>query len=837
MIRKIILSLFSAVLAFAQVTPGGSPFGSGGGSLSSLAYTSPYTGTVATTQQVYNQRSVSVFDYMTPAQQADVLARTETLDVTAALIACFANVPANVSIIFPNGTYKISGSTPIVRTVNGDIIGTQDTLIDARGFTGGGGGGSSAVLQISGSRGTSYVQTTQMTEGDRSATVNSTLASSLTTGSVVQITTDTATGGNGTLWFTGQVSFFQGEFAEVEFVVNNTVYFKNGLRDTYAASAATISKINYVQTTISNLHMLGSNGYQGLTGPWLASTVYATNALVLSNGNIYSCNSGGTSGATFPTVGSGTQSDGTLTWTFVAQYQLQAGLEINYGKDVFIQGGEFDGFQWAGIQVNRCMGWHIENIDVMNYWYPSAIGYYGYGIQINTCQSGSIIGVRCQSITGCACGGWEPNRDMMVSDCYFSSASDTNRCMGSHGNVDGLLVTNCTLDGSCSFEGKNTIVSNCKINARYPFVYDSDITNATSTGWPAGAGTSFTLLNCDFYEENFYTGSNEFIQFLIGGYMDRMTIRGNRFWGGAGITSPAFINVGTEPVGGVTQGTITEFEIDDNTAVTTNSGSMNFLIATSASLPFYMTNLRIRRNTVTMPAGPLIYISTNSSASYVDVLNNIFTESTSNASSIKLGNWTAAAPAPLQIRFNGNSLLNASNYYYPIALTAQQNVEAVGNTTQNFTSSNTWNIVAPNVLFRDNFKLGASAADYLGGRYYYASGPTYNVETFAAATPVSGLWAVGDKVWSTAVTSTTSPGWVCTTAGYGYKGAWTTSTSYTMGQYVYNGSNTYMATTSGTSGATAPTWTTNVPTTDGGVLWLYIAASTTAAVWTAMPVL
>ena len=53
-----------------------------------------------------------------------------------------------------------------------------------------------------------------------------------------------------------------------------------------------------------------------------------------------------------------------------------------------------------------------------------------------------------------------------------------------------------------------------------------------------------------------------------------------------------------------------------------------------------------------------------------------------------------------------------------------------------------------------------------------------NVMAWGSATPIGarvagpgGNWAVGDIIWNTGVTSTTSPGWVCTTAGA--PGTWT----------------------------------------------------------------
>jgi hypothetical protein len=44
---------------------------------------------------------------------------------------------------------------------------------------------------------------------------------------------------------------------------------------------------------------------------------------------------------------------------------------------------------------------------------------------------------------------------------------------------------------------------------------------------------------------------------------------------------------------------------------------------------------------------------------------------------------------------------------------------------------------------------------------------------YASAAPSSATnsWFVGDKVWNTSVTASTTPGWVCTTAGT--PGTWT----------------------------------------------------------------
>lgn len=67
-----------------------------------VAFLASGVGAVARTLQSKLQRSVDVFDYMTAAQIADVEARTETLNVSAAILAAFTACP---SVRFPPGRY------------------------------------------------------------------------------------------------------------------------------------------------------------------------------------------------------------------------------------------------------------------------------------------------------------------------------------------------------------------------------------------------------------------------------------------------------------------------------------------------------------------------------------------------------------------------------------------------------------------------------------------------------------------------------------------------------------------------------------------------------------
>lgn len=78
------------------------------------------TGAVATTAQAKMRESVSVFDFMTAAQVADVKAFTYTLDVTAAIQAAIdAASTAKVALYVPGGGYKLVPATPLLDETGG----------------------------------------------------------------------------------------------------------------------------------------------------------------------------------------------------------------------------------------------------------------------------------------------------------------------------------------------------------------------------------------------------------------------------------------------------------------------------------------------------------------------------------------------------------------------------------------------------------------------------------------------------------------------------------------------------------------------------------------------
>jgi hypothetical protein len=79
-----------------------------------VVYNPPFSGSVQTNVEVKLSESVSVFDFMTAAQIADVQARTYVIDVSTAISTAIAS--GAKTIIFPDGGYRVNSGFVITST-------------------------------------------------------------------------------------------------------------------------------------------------------------------------------------------------------------------------------------------------------------------------------------------------------------------------------------------------------------------------------------------------------------------------------------------------------------------------------------------------------------------------------------------------------------------------------------------------------------------------------------------------------------------------------------------------------------------------------------------------
>lgn len=116
------------------------------------------TGAVARTVQDKMRESVSIFDYLSDAQRADVIAGTKLLDVSAAINTALAEIGNNGELFFPPYVYRVSNTITMPSTKHWQKI--RGTTSPA----GGGGAGVLSKLDFS----TLPVNTTAIVTGGRS---------------------------------------------------------------------------------------------------------------------------------------------------------------------------------------------------------------------------------------------------------------------------------------------------------------------------------------------------------------------------------------------------------------------------------------------------------------------------------------------------------------------------------------------------------------------------------------------------------------------------------------------------------------------------------------------
>jgi len=383
-------------------------------------------------------------------------------------------------------------------------------------------------------------------------------------------------------------------------------------------------------------------------------------------------------------------------------------------------------------------------------------------------------------------------------------------------------------------------------------------------------GRGVMLWNCDYYKfknntyidtagtsinfnESFQTGSlNKGCDYgeikdniIIGTAYEGIAVKGI----GTKVTGNQLFNVRgtgiavTDPDDGSTQ-TIHEILIDSNIVFCIGGGigGYGLVLTNSPSDPYGVT---ISNNLFDMSGTSAFgIISGGAGSSRVKVLNNTIYRhdaTGANLDGIQIANAAGS-------EFSGNTINGFSRY--GIYLNTAYDPSVVGNTIKNCTShglrieGGEGHFISDNYLLSNGgYGIHVAASDLtklsIPNTNRYKSNTSGGMSTHlfymgddtrvdAAILPVSGYMNAGDIIWRGSGTAAGgSPGWVCTTAGYLLKGAWTTGTAYTAGQMVSNGGNIYISTNTTTSGATAPTHVSGT-VTDGAVNWRYIGAGAAA---------
>lgn len=207
-----------------------------------IGFTQSGTGAVARDAQSKMGEQVSVFDFMTEAEIADVQANTATLNVTAAIQAAVDKVATTGGeLIFPPGTYKITSK--ISKTFGDGIavlISGYGAKIDATAITTGN------AIELGGSRVSSTALGADVSKNSDTYTVAS--ATGVSVGRVLLITSTD-------LWNPTRAYYYKGEISLVEKITGTTITNHKPIYDGYTAATTTVHILNMPQITVEGIEI------------------------------------------------------------------------------------------------------------------------------------------------------------------------------------------------------------------------------------------------------------------------------------------------------------------------------------------------------------------------------------------------------------------------------------------------------------------------------------------------------------------------------------------------------------------------------------------------------
>lgn len=291
--------------------------------------------------------------------------------------------------------YKFSGVDPItIDQKNVDVEFINGAAILAQTSTAG------TILLLTGALGTNYQLGGDISKNDRTMTVDSNLASSLSEGDLIKISTHPTHGGSGERWTSYNI-IYKGELAEVLSISGTTVTLKNGLADDYYADSNTATmKISYIQSSISNPHIYGN----------------------------------------------------------VEEYTK--GLRVTYAKNLRITGGEIKGFGYSCLLLDNTYGTVIDGLRASDFYDTEGTSHYGVAVytgQNMTITNCNLFGGR-HALTFI---GYEPSRYCLVSNNILDNHhAPGTACLDTHPQAEFIDIHNNRVLNAIDINGRNVNIMN-----------------------------------------------------------------------------------------------------------------------------------------------------------------------------------------------------------------------------------------------------------------------------------------------------------------------------------------------------------------------------------------
>ena len=388
-------------------------------------------------------------------------------DDTAAIHRALDATHAGATLRFPVGTYKyvsattkrIEKSIKLVFDLGAKIVATGSTanplLILGK------------EAEVGSGFGTFYHIGAATHVGQKSITVPSALAASLSEGDIIFITSSAYFGGNDDLFCVSTPSSYMGEMCEVLSIDNTTVYTKIPLYGNYTTDHV-VCKMSTVKAYVEGLVLEYDSNYTA--------------------------------------------------------------LQFECCKELVLKDSEIKYANYSCATLKYCYSGTVHNYRATDFMYFPLGSSYGLSIassQNITITQSHIVGGR----NGIDLGGWEPCRNIVITGNILGSSYDhvNPGAVGTHSNAEFILVEGNVLISGLSINCKNMTVIGNTIETPYDFTAGAIINMRSGYNYSDGNPGYVTIENNVIRSMNPSLSYGIFLYPTDVSTLDTVVIRGNTF--------------------------------------------------------------------------------------------------------------------------------------------------------------------------------------------------------------------------------------------------------------------------------------------------------------------
>lgn len=136
------------------------------------------------------------------------------------------------------------------------------------------------------------------------------------------------------------------------------------------------------------------------------------------------------------------------------------GISVWEASDIDIENVGVEGATLQGLQIAYCLGGQVRNCHTIKTYATTN----GYGISISTCQRVNISGNNAERARhAMSVNGYEPCRDITINSNDFrsySSAANSTYALDVHGNAERIIIIGNTVDGGMNVSCGNVTIEN-----------------------------------------------------------------------------------------------------------------------------------------------------------------------------------------------------------------------------------------------------------------------------------------------------------------------------------------------------------------------------------------